>query len=347
MTATPQNRKKTSSIASALLVAATLFFSPTASVAKCPTGGNKLMEVVGSACWECMFPITISGIPVVSGPMQNQPMVSGARQPMCVCPMPPPIFKRIGLPVGFFEASRLAETVSESYCFPMFGFQISNPSGGTLDGSVASKKITQEKAGKTFMQVHWYEFPIYAILEMMTDSMCLEQAGFDMAYITEVDPLWQDDMMTAIINPEALLFGNPIANLACMADSVSAFMGHALDPLFWCKGSWGNAYPLGGNTHTKNIPEDAASITASFIYKLHRELVLWNAFGPGIMLCMKTPAPIWQKNAYRMQLVYPVPHPLGVVIGQHGIIWTVGKNPPFLGDNFGFLVFKKRECCAS
>ena len=184
---------------------------PQNAEAKCPTGGFAIIDTLFSICWECMFPITISGITIINGPMNNQPMLSGARQPLCTCPMPPPIFMRIGIPVGFFEASRLAETVSEAFCFPMFGFQIANPSQGTLDGSQASKTVQKEKSGKTFMQVHWYDFPIFAIIEMLTDFMCLEQTGFDLAYITEVDPLWQDDMLTALINPEALLFGNFIA----------------------------------------------------------------------------------------------------------------------------------------
>lgn len=333
-------------LASFFIALALIVSSPTKSEAKCVAGGFQILSMLGAVCWECMFPITISGIPIVVGPMYNQPALTGAYQPICLCPFPPPIFVRIGLPIGFFEASRLAETVSEAFCFPMFGFQIPAAAPGTLGGSVASKTNQTEKSGKTFMQVHWYDFPIYAIIEILTDFICLEMTSFDLAYITEVDPLWQDDMLTALINPEALMFGNPITNLACMADSVSALVGYALDPLFWCKGSWGNAYPLGGNTHSKNIPEDAASITASFIYKLHRELILWNAFGPGPLLCFKTPSPIWHKNAYRMQLIYPIPHPLGTVIGQHGLIWTTGKNPPFIGDNFGFLIFKRRECCA-
>lgn len=338
--------KETKACAALLLIAMLLFIAPPKIEAKCPTGGFAIINTLFSVCWECMFPITISGITIIDGPMKNQPLLSGARQPICTCPMPPPIFMRIGIPVGFFEASRIAETVSEAFCFPMFGFQIANPSKGTLDGSQASKTTQKENAGKTFMQVHWYDFPIFAIIEMLTDFMCLEQTGFDLAYITEVDPLWQDDMLTALINPEALLFGNPITNLACMADSVSSLAGYSLDPLFWCKGSWGNAYPMSGNTHTTNLVEDAASITASFIYKLHRELVLWNAFGPGAMLCYKTPAPIWHKNAYRMQILYPRAHPKGMVIGEDAATWGMAKNIPFNGDNFGFLVFKKRECCA-
>ena len=49
-----------------------------------------------------------------------------------------------------------------------------------------------------------------------------------------------------IINPEALLFGNPIAQTACVADSVAATVSQPIDPLFWCMGSWVRLSPVGG-----------------------------------------------------------------------------------------------------
>lgn len=270
-----------------------LWLLPSQGYAKCPTGNFAILKVIGDICWECMLPLRVMGIQILDGPMKNEPLLRGDRKPICSCPAPPPLFKRLGIPVSFFEANRISEVVSEAFCFPMFGLQITNPSKGTLDGTHGTRR---GQNGKTFMQVHWYIFPVYAILEILTDFVCLQHSSFDLAYITEVDPLWQDDMMTALINPEALLFGNPIASLACIADSVSSSVaGRSIEPLFWCKGSWGNAYPLSGNTKAKSMVEDSASISASFIYKLHRQLILWNTFGPGIMLCRKTPAPIWSK----------------------------------------------------
>jgi conjugal transfer pilus assembly protein TraU len=65
------------------------------------------------------------------------------------------------------------------------------------------------------------------------DFPCTEKRDFDLAYMTEVDPLWNDDSLAFIINPEALLFGNPIAQTACVADSVAAAVYQPIDPLFW------------------------------------------------------------------------------------------------------------------
>ena len=48
------------------------------------------------------------------------------------------------------------------------------------------------------------------------------KGSFDLAYLTEVDPLWNDDELTLILNPDAVLFANPVAIAACAADCVAA-----------------------------------------------------------------------------------------------------------------------------
>src|SRR3546814_3836357 len=65
--------------------------------------------------------------------------------------------------------------------------------------------------------------------------------------MTEVDPLWQDDALAALINPEAVVFANPIAKAACAGDCVAATANLPLDQLFWCAGCQGSMYPLNGN----------------------------------------------------------------------------------------------------
>lgn len=333
--------KKTVAIFLSLLVLNTNAF------ALCKTyGGMQFLPLITNLCWECIFPLRIASIDIMRGPMNNEPALSGSHVPLCTCPAPPPIFVRIGIPVSYFEPSRLAEGVSDPYCFPALGMNLAGAfsTTGALGGTQGSNEKGQEN---TFFQMHWYVFPVFAFLQIFTDLICAESTGFDMLYMTELDPFWQDDSASAFLQPEAALFGNPVAQLACSADAVSANIArYSLEPLFWCKGSWGSAYPLAGNVHAKNFVEDSASVTSTFIYKLHREMLLWNQFGPGIMLCSKWPSPVWFKNAYRLQLMLPRSQGQAMVIGESGIKWTIGKNIPFLGDNFAYVVFKKKECCA-
>ncbi len=151
-----------------------------------------------------------AGVEILKGTLPD--MQSTVSSPLCICPDP---FPRIGIPVSFFEPSRLIEVVKDPYCFPTMGFglNISKLQTGTTGDS--------HDRSRTFFQAHYYIFPIYAIIDMFTDFICMEKTGYDLAYITEVDPLWNDDGLSLIISPEALLFGNPATQMACVADSIA------------------------------------------------------------------------------------------------------------------------------
>ena len=313
-----------------------LIFMQVNLFAVCAPTGALTVDIILKADYTAMFPLRIAGIPIVPGRIQD---VGGSvSSPICICKDPIP---RIGIPVSFFEPSRLIEVVKDPYCFPSMGFGLTT-SGGTLGGTSGDDGSGNQS---TFYQAHYYIFPIYALLELLTDFICLQMTGFDMAYLTEVDPLWNNDTLSAILNPEALLFGNPVSNLACIADAVTSAVFEPIDALFWCKGSWGNAYPLTGQTGGDGYVEGGASVAASLIYKLHRQLVLWGSWGQA-GLCGYYPAPIWRKSAYRLQIVTPIPSLYATTNGTTGMLWSFGKNPPFVGDNFSYLLFKKRECCA-
>lgn len=306
--------------------------------AECTPTGVLTANVLLKTDYTAILPLKIAGITVLQGRLPD--IQNSVGSPICICPFPVPPMVRIGIPISLFEPSRLIEVNKDPYCFHMMGFGLPLSEGlktGTK-GDGADKQ-------RTFFQAHYYVFPFFAILEMFMDFVCMERGAFDMGYITEVDILWNDDSLSAIINPEALVFGNPITHMACLADSVSAQASTPLDALFWCKGSWGNAYPLTGNTTTNNYIEDSAAVASSLIYKLHRQLILWGSWGE-LGLCGYFPAPIWRKSSYRLQFMSPLPHPLAITIGTMGQTWSFGKHIPFKGDNYGYLLFKKRDCCA-
>lgn len=325
-----------------LFCAGVLFFTPNKAEAVCTANPSQITTTLGSVCYTCMFPLYIFSIPVMQGPLPD--LRGSSSSPICMCEYPYPPYERIGFPVGYFEASRMLDVVKDPYCFVGLGFNL----GAGLMRTSSGTSGTGIDRQRVFFQSHYYIYPIFEILGMFVDTLCLNSAqGIDIAYMTEVDPLWVDDELTGLISPEALLFGNPISHLACVADAVSSQLNMTLDPLFWCKGSWGNAYPLTGNTAQKDYVEDAAAVAAGMIYKLHREAVLWESSGPPTTsgLCSDYPLPIWLKSSYRLQIIAPIPHPLGMAIGQSGLLWSYAKNLPANGDNFSFLIFKKKECC--
>jgi conjugal transfer pilus assembly protein TraU len=169
---------------------------------------GQFVNPVSDICWKCIFPLTIAGLTVSSG--EDTP---NAKTPVCFCKDPP----RVGLPLSFWEPARLIDVTRTPYCMVNLGGITMGPSKGVQGrGSVSHGPKGHMK--QSFYQVHWYVYPVIYWLELLLDFVCLEKASFDVAYVTELDPLWNDDETSFIINPEAALFGNPIAQAACGAD---------------------------------------------------------------------------------------------------------------------------------
>jgi conjugal transfer pilus assembly protein TraU len=76
-------------------------------------------------------------------------------------------------------------------------------------------------AAGAFYHVHWYKYPLIFWLNIITSLGCLQTGDMDIAYLSEVDPLWNDSTLSMLINPEAALFGNLMAQAACAADAVA------------------------------------------------------------------------------------------------------------------------------
>jgi conjugal transfer pilus assembly protein TraU len=235
------------------------------SEAKCI---GRFLNPVTDICWKCIFPITIAGIDIVGG----NPSPSSPRSPICICNRPPFNQPTPGIPIGFWEPVRLVDVTRTPYCLVnMGGIQVAN-TGIKFRGDV--EENPHDGSHQSFYHVHWYIYPIIYWLEVLMDFVCLENHAIDLAYLTELDPLWNDDEKSFILNPEAILFGNPIAQAACAADCVAASAKLPLNPLFWCNGCQGGLYPFTG-TITDHMGGVQASllITGRFMAKLHRELL--------------------------------------------------------------------------
>ena len=181
---------------------------------------------------------------------------------------------RIGIAMGFWEPVRLADVSMKPWCFVNLG-------GMKLDPGfdIGFKTIAGPSAvGGSVPEHRQVARPLVRLSADLLDGdrhrLPLPRAGsIDILYITEIDPLWQDDELTAIINPEAVLFANPLALAACAADCVAATAKLPIDPLFWCAGCQGTMYPLNGNVSASIGHVQASRLALSrFAYKLHREL---------------------------------------------------------------------------
>lgn len=320
-----------------ILVLLVLFHAVDAQ-AVCRSGSP--LNPVTDLCWQCIFPVSIAGIEIIPGPLENNvPDLSG--MPVCTCPAPPPLFIRIGIPVSFWEPARYVETVKDPYCFPSLGFSLSSEGGFLGGGSQEQSNASVDTS--TFAQAHYFIYPVWSMMELLTDFVCVEHSGFDVAYLTEVDPLWQNDILAFILEPESILFANPVAQTACIADSVSTNAGLSMSPLFWCIGSGGSAYPLTGHVNDDNELMANSTIAARMVYKLAREGLVCD---PALYLCACVPTPIWVKHNWRMHIAKPVRDFMCHPFGRTGLIWGALKNPPLVGDNFVWQLFRRRSCCA-
>ncbi len=308
------------------------------------TCNGKFMNPITDICWSCVFPLKLGRYTLYRGGQEDNDSSQGS--PLCYCRSGADI--SIGVKAGFWEPSRVVEVVRNPYCFPSLN-------GLDLNVGIHAPSHTRSPANKAheiaFYQVHWYINPLLFWLEILLDNSCLEQSVFDLAYITELDPLWADSEVSFIISPDSALFTSIPAQAACAADCVAATMGMPLNELFWCAGCQGFMYPLNGYVGTFSGGVNASTLLVQrMTNKLHRQGLMWGASGEG-GLCGYYLQPLMDKKNYKMQMVYPVRQTKKIAgrccqpFGRSTIEWGSGKEFPFRGEDFAYMLFRKRDCC--
>lgn len=307
---------------------------------------GKFPNLVTDVCWTCMFPMRIGSIKLnVGGQLDN----GDASPPLiCACPAPPPFFIRPGIGFSFWQPARMAEVVRTPMCSPTLGgiklgsFKVSAGDNNDFEGD-------GDDTPRAFYHVHWFNYPVLGWLGMgFNQSVCMKNETFDVAYMSELDPLWDSDELTFLLNPEAVLFSNPLAQAACVADAVQATAtGFGIDRLHWCAGSQGSVYPMSGYTaeHSGGV-STSLTLLHRFIFKMHRQ-GLGRDTSTHAAMCGSQPQPILRKRQYKQQMMYPVAQSKrGYGLGKSSITWDYGKEYPYKGEDFAYLVWRKEQCCA-
>ncbi len=301
---------------------------------------GKLLNPVTEVCWECVLPIKIASVPIIPS-SSGIPDYGKSQFPLCTCPAPPPIFVRVGVPLEYWAPTYMVEVIKDPMCFPSLGIKLPNPFLGRGHGDQASKTWSTGE----FFHTHMLFNPATAVINSILGAVCAGGAGspFDVMYLSEVDPLWQDDRLNTLLwAPETLLFANPVAQLACTADSVSAVAGYPIQHLFWCQGAWGPIYPNTGHTFQSGLLNGSAGAVGKVLAKTAKTSLLKDHQKN---LCAATSQIIWNKRLYRYQIARPGTGMQCVPIGKTSMIWGIGKNSPSKPDNFLYNVFEKRACC--
>ena len=297
---------------------------------------------ITSVDWDGIFPISIGSTTVDTAGSDAD--TSNPKSPVCICPEP--VGWRAGITIGYWEPFALTDVTRSPFCMVDLGgiqLKLSNMLGsGEVDNANSS-------FGDGFYYVHWYKFPLMYWLNILTDLACLEKSDFDIAYLTELDPTWGDDELAFVLNPEAILFSSVPAQAACAADALASSVHLPINELFWCAGAQGSMYPLTGH-----VQEDIGGVQASTLltermdFKMHRQGLVWDSIGADApLVCSQHYEPIMPKNRYRYQMVNPVAATVDGVFpfGHTTATWGAGHEYPYAGENFGYLVWRKRNCC--
>lgn len=301
-------------------------------------------------CWECLLPISLGSVEI--DPSSTYPDTDNPGSLLCICP-PPPLPFRLGLSVGFWQPDMLMEVVRSPYCMvSLGGLKLPSP----IDAPAAGQGdilVDNDFVRPSFYQVHilenfWVDWLISEI-----DGMAYEKTIVP-DYLTELDPMWNDDELTLFMNPEAILFGNVLAQSACGADCIAATASLPLKYLFWCGGCNGSYYPLDGNNqHHKGGVSSSELLLERLVYKVSRLGMLWQSYANSpIDYCYQHLDPIIDKSQFRSQMIYPIPESDGTSVGgccqpfgHTTTIWGSGKEFPYKGESFAYVVWRKRAVC--
>lgn len=302
------------------------------------TGGvGKFMNPFTDVCWECVFPITVSGLSVTPG---HKDLVQSKKR-ICTCSGTPP---KVGIPLTFWEPLHLVDVTRRAYQLVGLGGASVGKESIKNRGTVA---VLGEGPSQTSVyHVHWYNFPLFSLLKLFTDFICVENGEMSLPYLSELDPLWYDDNLAMISNPEAALFSSPLAQVSCIADCAAASANKPLDELFWCAGCEGSLYPLTGTVAHHLSPIQASYLLVQrLIAKLHRTYQLKGY--PKGEFCEAKHMPIIRKTIYKTHLLHPIPQTSGKchALGKSDLLWGVGKSFPIKGEEFVYLIWLKKQCC--
>ena len=307
---------------------------------------GKFLNPITDICWKCLFPLSIAGR-TIANPNRDNATPDEPKSFFCQCGTPIP---RIGIPIGFWEPFRIADVTRKPFCMVALGGMDLKVNIKTPHGTVNLKEDGRRGAKTAFYHTHWYVYPILHWMQLIINLACMTAEPFDIAYLTELDPLWHDDELALWLNPEVALFANPLAQMACSSDCAKSSVSTPINSLFWCAGCQGGVYPLTGTLAFHQGGADASTlIIEKLIFKLHRELLLFGSTGKKAA-CGLYPMPWWRKDQYKLQMTYPkVTKNTKLAcnpVGRTTFYWGANKEYPVKGEDFAYLIWRRRFCCA-
>lgn len=298
-------------------------------------------------CWGCIFPIKICGGITIRADARPIPD-EAATSSICSCPDPLGV-PMVGCHVGYFEHSHLIDVTRSRYCSPALGgIHLQDPSPIGAGGPYNKDR---EADRFSFYNYIYYAFPINQMLNLVVDTRCGSDGfvDFDVMYMSPLDPTWNDDEMAFFLNPEVVVFANPIAQAACLADATKlAAGGQPIDRLMWCAGAWGSVYPFTGYIdHSPGPVTDTSLVTAKTLAAMHRRGLARKTVGRSAM-CEKQIYATLPKTQYRLGMLHPVAESKdNHYIGEPTARWGEWRTIPGSGEDFSYVITRWSDCCVT
>lgn len=142
---------------------------------------------------------------------------------------------------------------------------------GNAEGSAEASNETT-----LFRQINFMTFPFMAMVGfVLPEAICFDKtAEMTTNYISDVDPLYQNDILSLAVNTGKsfwrTLLINPLADLACVADCAASTAGYPINSLYWCDGCRGNIGATNtGYTKTGDPIENSEMIILRQVAAMH------------------------------------------------------------------------------
>jgi conjugal transfer pilus assembly protein TraU len=253
-----------------------------------------------------------------------------------------------GLTLGLWSPARLVELVTTPWCSPSLGGLKINSSLLRLRGTTGQAEYDNGEIA--FFNYHYFAYPLYIMLDLFWEDRCNADGykDFDLMYVSELDPTWNNDELAFFTQPEVALFANPVAISSCIADGAAASLGEPIDAMFWCAGTWGSLYPFSGmvNPTVGADPRLTSLLAVRATAALHRRGLAFRTMGDDA-LCGGKVDPFIPKSQYRMTMFYPVADTQrSHAIGESTFRWGMAHTYPGPGDSHVQILWRFQDCCA-
>ncbi len=310
----------------------------------CPDAELFSGKLITDICWDCLLPVRIAGVGIGGG--SHSVPAGAATSRLCACTSGTSI--GVGFTLGFWEPARLVEVTQAPGCAPALG-GVRLPAGNRrLIGTEG--RAAWDGTDGAFWHYHWYAFPLTILLDLFWDNKCNPDGlvDFDVLYLSELDPTWNNDELAFFTNPEAAWLGHPVAQAACLGDATAATAGTPLDDLFWCAGTWGSLYPFAGRQpNIGSQPRETSLTLARALAALHRRGMARRTMGDDA-LCEAPIDPFMKKSGYKVTMFYPLPEAKKAhVIGQSTFTWGEWRSIPGPGEHHLYLLWRWHDCCVT